>query len=362
MRLLSPHAVSSCAQLIHRLRPCTLFLFVSRRRKRKRNGQIKSGGRARGRYMLAATPVPPQARWWMCVRPVVLACMLGTSAYVGRWPEDWYVPTMAAVAAVIPSSGAPVAGGIVFVPVLQAHGVAPRDAVAFSALTQLIGCGVLTPLNWLAAGADVFDREALRASLAPASIGALASLTVLRVRGCHADHIVATVFACFCGALATYCFWLLRRTPSPTASQRAVVARIPRPIFAIACVAGGMLTGYIGVAIEKVLFVLLTLEGSCVRRATLTSITAVGWVSAVAVATHALSSPDPSSPSYIGVPPVRLWLVALPGVMIGSMLGPHVHRWLGATTVLSLFTAYLVAEFLLGIYSSMTWRGALECV
>ena len=58
---------------------------------------------------------------------------------------------------------------------------------------------------------------------------------------------------------------------------------------------------------------------------------------------------------------MRLWLVALPGVMIGSMLGPHVHRWLGATTVLSLFAAYLVAEFLLGIYSSMTWRGALEC-
>ena len=84
-------------------------------------------------------------------------------------------------------------------------------------------------------------------------------------------------------------------------------------------------------------------------------------MSAVAVATHALSSPDPHNPSYIGVPPWRLWLVALPGVMIGSMFGTHVHRCLGTTTVLSLFTTYLVVEFLLGVHSSMAWRGALEC-
>ena len=307
------------------------------------------------------TSSPPLAQWWTHARPMVLMCMIGVSAFAGEWPNDWYVPLMAACAAVIPSSGAPVAGGVVFMPVLHAHGTSPRDAVAFSALTQLVGCGVLTPLNWLAIDPDVFDVPAIRASLIPASSGAIASLSVLRMRGCHADQIVALSFSLFCGALAAYCTWLLRRAvPTGRSPAPEMARRLPYPLFALACAAGGLLTGYIGVAIEKVIFVLLTLEGTCVRRATLTSITVVGWVSAVAVAVHALSPSEPTDPGYIGVLPVRLWLVALPGVMAGSMLGPYAHRILGTTPILLLFTIYLTFEFAHGVATSHLWFGSCE--
>ena len=69
---------------------------------------------------------------------------------------------MATVAATIPASGAPVAGGILFLPVLQSYGVCPRDAVAFSSITQFFGCGIFAPLNWLAIDPNVFLQEAKR--------------------------------------------------------------------------------------------------------------------------------------------------------------------------------------------------------
>ena len=58
----------------------------------------------------------------------------------------------------------------------------------------------------------------------------------------------------------------------------------------ICCVLGGILTGYIGVAIEKVLFMLITLNPAVdIRAATVTSITVVGWLAAFAFLMHAMS-------------------------------------------------------------------------
>ena len=72
-------------------------------------------------------------------------------------------------------------------------------------------------------------------------------------------------------------------------------------------VAGGVLTGYIGISIEKVLFVLLTLSGEVpVLKATVTSITLVGWISGIAFLMHATSPCDPLAPWYIGAVPYRL--------------------------------------------------------
>ena len=51
----------------------------------------------------------------------------------------WFAPLMGIIAASIPASGAPVAGGVVFLQLLNAVGVCPRDAVAFSAATQFFG-------------------------------------------------------------------------------------------------------------------------------------------------------------------------------------------------------------------------------
>ena len=47
-----------------------------------------------------------------------------------------YVPLMGLCAAALPAAGAPVAGGIVFMPILTLNKICPRDAVAFAAAMQ----------------------------------------------------------------------------------------------------------------------------------------------------------------------------------------------------------------------------------
>ena len=116
--------------------------------------------------MLISVPVgtPCFVKIWVYARPIifVVLCLLPFSIY--EWQELitlWPIPTMAVVAASIPASGAPVAGGIVFLPVLHSFGVCPRDAVAFSAATQFFGVGIFAPLNWMAQDASVFLPGAL---------------------------------------------------------------------------------------------------------------------------------------------------------------------------------------------------------
>ena len=109
-----------------------------------------------------------------------------------------------------------------------------------------------------------------------------------------------------------------------------------------------MLTGYIGISAEKVLFVLLTLSDAAptAMHATVTSITLVGWLSALSLVAHARAPTSPTDPDYIGAVPYGLCLLALPGVLAGSALGPAVHRRVGARGVLSAFAASLVYETL----------------
>jgi hypothetical protein len=53
----------------------------------------------------------------------------------------WYAPIMGVVACALPTSGMPVAGGIVFLPVLtHIAGLSARQAVAFAAATQCVPC------------------------------------------------------------------------------------------------------------------------------------------------------------------------------------------------------------------------------
>ena len=115
----------------------------------------------------------------------------------------------------------------------------------------------------------------------------------------------------------------------------------------VCCLLGGMLTGYIGVAIEKVMFILITLNPLVdIRSATVTSITVVGWVSALAFLMHAMSPCDPNAPQYIGAVPYHLWLLALPGILIGSVLGPTLNSAVGSRNIMLLFIAMLMLEIL----------------
>ena len=57
-----------------------------------------------------------------------------------------------------------------------------------------------------------------------------------------------------------------------------------------------------------------------------------------------LSPRCPMEPGYVGALPVDLWLMTMPGVFVGSLLGPTVARVLGARNVIWLFCFCLVGD------------------
>jgi hypothetical protein len=116
----------------------------------------------------------PILKMWMVGRVVLFFVLITLPFLVLQWETItrlWFAPLMGVVAAAIPASGAPVAGGIVFLPVLDSFGVCPRDAVAFSAATQFFGVGIFAPLNWLIKDKNIFIWPAIKRTWVPSAIG-----------------------------------------------------------------------------------------------------------------------------------------------------------------------------------------------
>lgn len=120
---------------------------------------------------------------WLATKCVLLAililmCLLLIPMETMR--EAWFAPIMGVVACALPSSGMPVAGGIVFVPTLTTFGgMDARDAIAFTAATQMVGVGILAPINWLFHDRRVFVRggkgDLLLVVLIPSWLGVCAT-------------------------------------------------------------------------------------------------------------------------------------------------------------------------------------------
>lgn len=313
----------------------------------------------------SALPLPSPrllnpVNWWLYGRWVVVMPILVIGPIL-LYRENlrslaalWWTPLMGTIAAAIPSGGAPVAGGIVFLPVLTHLNFCPSDAVAFTAATQMLGVGVFAPLNWLVRDPSALDVDAMRRMLPPLLVGLLLSLTVLRLESGDAVLVAFALFCLFvaayvahgllgCGALARASAGQAERPEPPTSETWGDVA-----LRWVACVVGGVLTGYIGVAAEKVSFVLLTSRGKLdVRTASVTSVTLVGWLSAVATAVHAFSrcSAGRGGAAAGGYDlPVQLWLAGLPGILLGSYLGPRINAALGPRRVMTVFCVLLVVE------------------
>ena len=298
---------------------------------------------------------------WALVLPTLIALPVWLYRHdIAGLERMWWVPIMGTVAAAIPSGGAPVAGGIVFIPVLTRFGVCPSDAVAFTAATQMFGVGIFTPLNWLARDPAILDLKALRALAPPSFLGLLLSLGVLRVAG---SASVLIGFSIFCLIVAAYVAAGLARgalnlqgVATPQAELFTSSTRTDTLITWVACTVGGLLTGCIGVSIEKVAFVLLTCHwGRDVRQASVTSVTLVGWLSAAATAVHALERCSESRPGFDL--PVQLWLAGLPGILIGSIVGPKINQLLGPRRVMLVFCVLLAFEAMRSLARAINGQG-----
>ncbi len=244
----------------------------------------------------------------------------------------WFMPFLGIAAATIAMS-TPAGGGVVFFPTMVLLGVPPYQAVAFSVGAQSVGMGIFGTFNWIKR-----DRAAIlpAAVVATALMGGAATLLSLFVFPIAQARPLQLTFSAFGLGLAIYIFYGLRHGLD---KETARFQLGPWMVVALAVVAllGGLLVGYIGVGIDALLFLLLTLFFKIdSHEATVTSILAMGLTAMVPFAAHLFVLRDV---------PIYLWLMVLPGILLGARIGPWLNQTLGRRRILIGFSILLLLEF-----------------
>jgi uncharacterized membrane protein YfcA len=335
---------------------------------------------------------PIERNYWIALweygRYYLLVLLAILPFLVLSWEEiqkAWSTSLFGLLACCLPSGGAPIAGGIVFLPALQYLGVSPKQSVAFCSVTQALGCGVFAPLNWIAKDPGILIQSALLVSLVPGLGGLFLALYPLSVP----EYVVNRLFAGFCCFLFCTVIYGLQhdltsqdepvsfseaeypsspstmslsssidyhqvaQSTSPSQSQKNALsatynahsqsqASIEKRkmkytslfLYVIGAFIGGMISGWIGIGIEKVFFLITTsYDKAELRRATVTAIALIGWLSFVSAINHLFVFHDV---------PIAYWLCALPGVLLGSLIGPSVNAYLGSRNVMYIFCLFLL--------------------
>jgi uncharacterized membrane protein YfcA len=255
-------------------------------------------------------------------------------------PEElyaaWFMPFLGVVAATIAMS-TPAGGGIVFFPTMVLLGVPPIEAVAFSVGAQSVGMGIFGTFNWVKR-----DKLAINfpVVITTVIIGSAASLLALFVFPIAEAEPLQLTFSFFGVGLATYVLYSLRKGLD---KQNNRIRWNVWMVVAISFVGlvGGLLVGYIGAGIDALLFFVLTSRFKIdAHQATVTSIITMGLTAMIPFCVHLF---------IIGDVPINLWLMVLPGILIGARLGPWLNKTLGSRRILIGFATLLIIEFLMTI-------------
>lgn len=369
---------------------------------------------------------------------LVLPMIIYNTQYFSKFFYDtWYVPIMGIIGCTIPSGGAPVAGGVVFLPILTMKHIEAHEAVAFAASTQMIGVGIFAPMGWMYKDPTVLMPSFLKPMFPWALAGLFFSYLVTPL---ETEDEVLLAFTIFVICLAIYIIRGLvtnhldtsqnddsSETESLVADETdeesgsgdekkggygsipnvsisavkdavkdkateaveeavdqvkdAVSSQLSKAerrkivftpklyvIYAACCFLGGMLCGWIGIGVEKVTFFLLTYFHKVdVIAAGLSSITMTGWLSFFAFLLHALCTPEDEGPGphwscavrddlnpnghVFGKVPYELWLSVLPGILIGSLIGPIVNAAVGPRNIMIIFVGFLFFDATYNIYN-----------
>lgn len=296
----------------------------------------------------------------MLVCTAILGVLIAVPLSIYPWSEIiqyWYGPLMG-LASTIPSAGAPVAGGIVFFPILMLAGFSPSQAVAYAAATQMIGVGVFVPGAFVAHGAmSVFLHDILFWGTFSGGLGISVTLFVFEFFLGDPEWWVLLIFTIVVIVLIVSVIHdlqnprgTMRRRPSagtfremqdqagPGRPDNETKEHVPRHAVLVTGLLGGIITGFIGIGIEKMLYMLLTMHPQRVdvdtTQAGVSCITVVGLVSAVAATYYFI----------IGLVPTCLWLVSLPGTWLGSLFGARLADSFGSRNVLIFFVVFLSVE------------------
>jgi uncharacterized membrane protein YfcA len=250
--------------------------------------------------------------------------------------EAWFMPFLGVAAATIAMS-TPAGGGIVFFPTMVLLGVPPMEAVAFSVGAQSVGMGIFGTFNWVKQ-----DRSAIMIPVVIAAVlfGSAASLIALFVFPISEAEPLQLTFSFFGVGLATYVIYSLREGINKQ-NNRFQWGLWMFVAIIIVGVFGGLLVGYIGAGIDALLFFVLTSRFKIdTHQATVTSIITMGLTAMIPFCVHLF---------ILGDVPINLWLMVLPGILIGSRIGPWLNKTLGSKRILIVFALLLIIEFLMTI-------------
>lgn len=248
-----------------------------------------------------------------------------------RWRQFWFVPPMGFAGVMIPASGLPVGGGILFFPVLRLAGVSAKDAVVFGVGAQSAGGGVFTPASWWLRDKGVFLRPVFPYALVSGVLGLVVARSFPST-----NEAIQIIFVVFMGVVIVHTVrGLYQGKLESDDEEMPMQDRKFRAALVAASFAGGILVGYIGIGIDKLLFVLLTQYRVNSTKASVTSITMVGLLSIVSSLDHIVVRNDF---------PWELWLLVLPGLLLGSMIGPFVNKLVGPRRILIAFVVLLFAD------------------
>jgi len=338
---------------------------------------------------------------------LIFPMILYRGEYFSFLQSTSYSPLSGIIACSIPSGGAPVAGGIVFLPILTMMGIEPHDSVAFTAATQMIGCGIFAPLGWMYKDPDVIMFKSFLLPFFPvALVGLILGLLCVPLQ--KSDNVL-WAFTLFIIFLAYYTGRALIKnelngaksiatcnpsievpkdinvedgiinrekecTESGLSSSRCIrditYTQKELVIYSVFIFLGGIMTSWIGIGVEKITFLLLTaIHNVDVIAAGLSSIVMTGWLSIVAFLFHAACAPpeDGPGPHWVCAPiingglnpdghvsgnvPFKLWLSVIPGILVGSMVGPKLNEMIGARNIMILFVIFLIFDAGYNIYN-----------
>jgi len=252
----------------------------------------------------------------------------------GELAAVWFMPSIGIIAATIAMS-TPAGGGVVFFPTMVLLGVPPLEAVAFSLGAQSVGMGIFGTFNWLRK-----DRSAILVSpiIITVLVGWIATLVSLFAFPIEEAKPLALLFSFFGLALALHIFNSLRHGMDRDTRQFKLGPRVLTSLVVVGLI-GGTLVGYVGVGIDALIFLTLTSFFKIdSHEATVTSILTMGITAMAPFAVHLFILSDV---------PMDLWLMVLPGILLGARIGPWLNYRLGRRRILIGFSSLLVIEFMM---------------